>query len=70
MDYTVVIEKADDGSFSVYVPDLPGCISTGDSQSEALSNIQDAIRGHIETLKQFGEPIPPKRSTAAVVHAA
>lgn len=70
MDYTVVIEVADDGSFSVWVPDLPGCVSTGDTREEALANIAEAIRGHVETLKSLGEEIPPRRSTATVVHAA
>ena len=31
MDYVVVIEKSGDGSFSAYVPDLPGCVTSGDS---------------------------------------
>jgi predicted RNase H-like HicB family nuclease len=70
MQYTVVIEPADDGSFSVWVPDLPGCVSCGDSREEALSSIAEAIRGHIETLRSHGEPVPPPRSTATVVRAA
>lgn len=70
MQYTVVIEPADDGSFSVWVPDLPGCASTGDSREEALENITEAIRGHIETLREHGEPVPPAKSIATVVKAA
>lgn len=70
MDYTVVIERAEDGSFSVYVPDLPGCVSCGDTTEEALQNIKEAISGHIATMREFGDPIPEPRSTAAVVHAA
>lgn len=70
MQYTVVIEKADDGSYSIWVPDLPGCVSCGDTRDEALNNISEAIRGHVETLREFGEPIPPVRSSATVVKAA
>jgi predicted RNase H-like HicB family nuclease len=70
MQYTVVIEPADDGSSSVWVPDLPGCTSCGKTQDEALANIAVAIKGHIETLRQHGEPVPPPRSTASVVRAA
>jgi predicted RNase H-like HicB family nuclease len=70
MMYTVVIEPAADGSFSVWVPDLPGCISTGDTREEALKNIAEAIRGHLDTLKAHGEPVPPPRSSATVVQAA
>ena len=70
MDYTVVIEKAGDGSFSAYVPDLPGCVSCGDTPGEAIDSIREAIAGHIQTLREFGEPVPAPRSFAAVVPAA
>jgi len=49
--FTVVLEPASDGGFSVYVPDLPGCASQGESQAEALANIREAIELHIEGLK-------------------
>ena len=70
MQYTVVIESAEDGSLSVWVPDLPGCVSTGDTRDEALANIAEAIRGHVETLRSLGEPVPSPRSWAATVNAA
>lgn len=70
MQYTVVIEQADDGSFSVWVPDLPGCVSTGDTREEAIRNVTEAIRGHVETLVSMGEPVPPARSEATTVRAA
>jgi predicted RNase H-like HicB family nuclease len=49
MQYTVIIEPANDGTFSVYVPDLPGCISTGESREEAIESIREAIQGHVQT---------------------
>lgn len=64
--YTLVIEPAGDGSYSVYVPDLPGCTSTGDTRDEALANIAEAIRGHIALLKESGEPVPQPKSSAAL----
>ena len=70
MNYTVVIEQADDGSYGVYVPDLPGCVSCGDTPGQALDSISEAIQGHIQTLREFGEPVPTPRSFATVVHAA
>lgn len=69
MHYTVVIEPADDGSFGVWVPDLPGCVSSGDTREEAIANIAEAIRGHIELLRDSGEPVPPPRAIAATVAA-
>ncbi len=70
MNYTVVIEPAEDGSFSIWVPDLPGCISSGDTREEALAMIREAIRGHVESLRAAGDPVPAPRSQAAVVPAA
>ena len=58
MEYLVIIEPADDGSYSAYVPDLPGCVSCGDSIAEVRSEIEEAIRLHIESLRQHNEPVP------------
>lgn len=69
MEYTVIIEPADDGTFSVYVPDLPGCISTGRTREEAIESIREAIHGHIQALRDLGEPVPPPRSQSQVVAA-
>ncbi len=69
MDYTVIIEAADDGAFGAYVPDLPGCVSSGATREEALEMVREAIRGHIQTLREVGEPVPPPRSRAEVVAA-
>ena len=69
IEYTVIIEPADDGTFSVYVPDLPGCISTGRTREEAIESIREAIHRHIQTLRDLGEPVPPPRSQSQVVAA-
>lgn len=68
--FTVILEPADDGSISVWVPDLPGCVSTGDSREEALARIAEAIRGHTDTLRALGQPVPAPRSSAESVRAA
>ena len=54
----VVIEKEKDGGYSVYVPALPGCASQGETQSEALANIREAIELYAESLKEDGLPLP------------
>jgi predicted RNase H-like HicB family nuclease len=69
VNYTVIIEPADDGTFSVYVPDLPGCVSTGTTRDDAIDSIREAIAGHIQTLRDLGEPVPPPRSQSQVVAA-
>ena len=70
MDYTYIIEKAADGSFSAYVPDLPGCTSCGDSIGELRVNMADAVRLYIDSLRDHGESVPPPTSTADVIGAA
>jgi len=65
--YTIVIEPADDGSFSVFVPDLPGCVSSGDTPDEAREMIREAIEAHIQMLRDSGQSVPEPRSTADVV---
>jgi antitoxin HicB len=59
MKYRILIEQDEDGIFVVECPSLPGCISQGKTKQEALLNIQDAIRGYLESLKKHNEPIPP-----------
>lgn len=59
MRYRVLIERDEDGSFVAECPSLPGCISQGETRTEALRNIRDAIRGYLASLRKHGEPIPP-----------
>ena len=59
MKYRIIIEEDEDGAFVVECPSLPGCISQGKTRKEAIENIQDAIRGYLESLKKHDEPIPP-----------
>jgi len=55
--FAVVIEKDDDGYFA-YCPDLQGCYTQGDTLDEALDNVRDAIRLHVEDRLAQGEAIP------------
>jgi predicted RNase H-like HicB family nuclease len=57
MRYAVIIEQAE-GNHSAYVPDLPGCITTGATLEEIKLNIRDAIELHLEGLREDGLPIP------------
>ncbi|MBI5412299.1 type II toxin-antitoxin system HicB family antitoxin [Candidatus Peregrinibacteria bacterium] len=52
--FTIVIEKDADGYF-VYCPQLQGCYSQGDTYEEAMKNIEDAIRLHLEDRKSENE---------------
>ena len=61
MRYAIVIEKAEN-NYSAYVPDLPGCITTGKSVEETRRLIREAIDFHIEGLRLRGDPIPEPTS--------
>ena len=68
MRYAVVIETAD-GNYSAYVPDLPGCVATGDTVKAVEVGIRDAIRFHIDGLREDGLPVPAPTSIADYVEA-
>ncbi len=68
MRYAVVIENAG-RNYSAYVPDLPGCVSTGATVAETERNIREAIRFHIEGLHEDGLPIPEPLSLVEYVDA-
>ncbi len=67
--YTVIVEKAGE-NYSAYVPDLPGCVTTGPSVEETLVNMRGAIGFHLEGLREDGLPIPEPSSVAAIVSVA
>ena len=64
--YAVVIERASN-SYSTYVPDLPGCVATGDTIEEVQREIREAIELHIEGLRDAGEPVPEPTSELTYV---
>jgi len=59
MKYRILIEQDEDGIFVAECPSLLGCISQGNSRKEVLENIQDAIKGYLESLRKHDEPVPP-----------
>jgi antitoxin HicB len=69
LDYAVTIEplSTDDGSgFLAIVPDLPGCMSDGETPEEALANVHDAIAAWIDEATALGRPVPkPSQRHAA-----
>jgi predicted RNase H-like HicB family nuclease len=61
--YAVIFEQAERNR-AAYVPDLPGCITTGSTLEETERNIREAIEGHLKTRREFGDPIPHPTSVA------
>ena len=68
MRYAVVIERARK-NYSVYVPDVPGCVSVGDTVQEALANIRQALSQHFAGMREDGDPSPDPVTHVAYVDA-
>jgi predicted RNase H-like HicB family nuclease len=64
--FLIVIENAG-ANLSAYSPDLPGCIATGATREETERNMVEAIRLHIEGMREDNLPIPESSSFAEVV---
>jgi predicted RNase H-like HicB family nuclease len=57
IEYTVIYEKGET-NWGAYIPDLPGCVSIGDTFLEVQENIKEAIALYLEVLQEDGQPIP------------
>lgn len=57
-NYTVIIDRAEEGGFWAYVPALPGCFTQGRTEEEVIAMAREAVSGFIEMLKKLGKPIP------------
>ncbi len=61
--YAVIFEQAQN-NWAAYVPDLPGCITTGATIEETKRNIREAIEGHLKALREFGDAVPQLTTVA------
>ena len=61
MRFKVVLEKCEEGGYTIYVPSLKGCISEGDTKAEAINNIKEAIELYLDPVDddmiEFEKPI-------------
>ena len=69
MRYAIVIEKAE-ANYGAYVPDLPGCVATGNTLEETRREIQEAIAFHLEGMRADGLAIAAPTSHVAYVEVA
>lgn len=67
--FLVVIEKAE-ANFSAYSPDLPGCVATGKTREDTETNMYEAIRIHLQGLREDNLTIPESVSYAEVMAIA
>lgn len=67
--YLIVIEKTPN-NFSAFSPDLPGCVATGATKSEVEDRMRDAVRMHIDGMREDGLAIPEPSSVAEYIEAS
>lgn len=65
--YAVIFEKAGDGGYGAYVPDLPGCVAVGDSIDRVHALITEGIELHLEGMREDGQAIPEPTTFAEMV---
>jgi predicted RNase H-like HicB family nuclease len=69
MRYAIVVEKTEN-NYSAYVPDLLGCVATGQTVAEIEIEIREAIKMHIEGLREDGLEVPPPVSIVEYLEVA
>ncbi|MGI8594333.1 MAG: type II toxin-antitoxin system HicB family antitoxin [Solirubrobacteraceae bacterium] len=57
-EFEVIMKPAEEGGFTVSVPDLPGCHTQGETFDEAVEMARDAIEGYLQVLEDEGRPLP------------
>ena len=57
-----LVHKDEDTSYGVSFPDVPGCISAGDTFEEAVANAGEALAGHLALMRADGDAVPTPRS--------
>jgi predicted RNase H-like HicB family nuclease len=68
MRYIAFIHKDPDSAYGVSFPDVPGCISAGDTIDEAVRNAVEALSGHVRMLEADGDPVPSPRDFDAIMN--
>ncbi|HVT87769.1 MAG TPA: type II toxin-antitoxin system HicB family antitoxin [Tepidisphaeraceae bacterium] len=68
--YVYVIERAEDGSYWAYLPDLPGCATTADSAEQVEKQLQEAVELYLSYYHERGLPPPPSQARVGTLTAA
>lgn len=63
--YAIIIERGDDGGFGAWSPDVPGCVALGDTEAETLAEMEEAIRLHLDVLRERQESLPVSTTVSA-----
>ena len=69
-EYVVVFERAEDGGWGAYLPDLPGVVALGASRDEVASRIQEAVDAYVREQAALGRALPDPMAAADTIEAA
>ena len=64
--YVVVVQRDEDGTYGAWSPDLPGCVATAQSYDGCVSVMREAMTGHLEVMREHGDPIPEPSAVGAL----
>jgi predicted RNase H-like HicB family nuclease len=67
--YAIVVERAEDGHYGAWSPDIPGCVALGDTSDEAATEMREAIKLHVDLLRERGEPVPVPARRLSSTHS-
>ncbi len=70
MKYLVVYERAEDGGWGAYLPDLPGVGIVAPTQDEARESIRIAVEMHVEGMRELKLPLPEPSSAVDLIDVA
>lgn len=68
-EYVVIYERAADGAWGAYLPDLPGVVALGATREEVAQRIQEAVGAYADQLRSEGRPLPAPLHDTGYVHA-
>jgi predicted RNase H-like HicB family nuclease len=69
-EYIVIFERADDGGWGAYLPDLPGVVAIGTTREEVADRIQEAVDAYAQEMADIGQRLPKPVATVETIQAA
>jgi predicted RNase H-like HicB family nuclease len=69
-NYAYVIERAEDGNFWAYLPDLPGCVTSADTAEEVERQLPEAVKLYLSYFHERGQPTPKPEARVGTLTAA
>jgi predicted RNase H-like HicB family nuclease len=68
--YAYIVERAEDGAYWAYLPDLPGCTTTADTAEEIEGKLKEAVTLYLSYYRDRGLPTPPANARVGTLSAA